>query len=457
MAGGRMLKRNAPLVKSVLKLVGAPALLVNGLDVAAVAVDRVGLRTEDLSHYANQAARELGEQEGHEFRHLGEADKEAIEGIVARALSRLDRQRAVGAALRGNTQLAALVTDGAASSELDDIKAEGTARFCRMVIGRVCVLLQAWLRAPDALPRNTFEGRGEILDEVTEFRAETQTEFRDLNEKVDRLNEGVTSLAGRSENPRTRLRESLVRYLTVLVDDVTVDPWPRAHGEPVLSVTDLELTLTVTAGRADGGGGGQDLAADEVADTSRHLVVLGGAGTGKTWLARRIARRAAEVALESLWAGASVEDVEVPLLVTCEQFRTVAGTPRQAAIGPAIDSRSDLGAGVANLLKVHLLERDDGVLTVLDSLDEATTGRRDVDHALIGTWRTVITTRPDAWHGQWDSPPQVHEPEGPSADPARQVTTATLRALSSPTTCGPSPTPGTTAPQAPRCPVRPST
>src|ERR1035437_8175457 len=153
-----MLKRNAPLVKSVLKLVGAPALLVNGLDVAAVAVDRVGLRTEDLSHYANQAARELGEQEGHEFRHLGEADKEAIEGIVARALSRLDSQRAVGAALRGNTQLAALVTDGAASSELDDIKAEGTARFCRMVIGRVCVLLQAWLRARSEERRVGEEG-----------------------------------------------------------------------------------------------------------------------------------------------------------------------------------------------------------------------------------------------------------------------------------------------------------
>lgn len=193
-------------------------------------------------------------------------------------------------------------------------------------------------------------------------------------------------------------------------------------------MTDLERILNVTTGPGDR----QGRAADEVADTSRHLVVLGGAGTGKTWLARRIARRAAETALKSLRADVSVEKVEVPLLVTCEQFRTVEGTPRQAAIGPAIDSRSDLGAGVADPLKAHLLDRDDGILLVLDSLDEATTGRRDVDHALIGSWRTVITTRSDAWHNQWDSSPGVHQAEGPVADPTRQVTIATLQSLSYP-------------------------
>lgn len=185
MAGGRALKRNAPLVKSVLTLLGAPAVLMHGLDVATEAVNRVGMPTEDLSEYADRAARELGEQQGHEFRELGEADKEAVEGIVARTMARLDRRAAVGAALRGNEHLVALLTDNVARSELAAIKAEGNARYHRVVIGRVCVLLQSWLRNSDELPRNTFEGLGEVLDEVVSFRAETRMEFRVLREMLE--------------------------------------------------------------------------------------------------------------------------------------------------------------------------------------------------------------------------------------------------------------------------------
>ena len=62
------------------------------------------------------------------------------------------------------------------------------------------------------------------------------------------MGEKAARLAAERE-VRYRLRDNLVRYLTVLVDDVTVDPWPRDDGGPVLSVTDLERTLTVTTGR----------------------------------------------------------------------------------------------------------------------------------------------------------------------------------------------------------------
>ena len=203
MAGGRVLKRNAPLVKSVLTLLGAPAVLVHGLDVAAAAVDRVGMPTEDLSGYADRAARELGEQQGHEFRDLGEADKEAVEGIVARSMARLDRRAAVGAALRNNEHLVALLTDDSATTELAAIKAEGSARYHRVVIGRVCVLLQSWLRNSDELPRNTFEGLGEVLDEVIAFRAETRSEFRALHHKVDELTGRMTPPPDQAYDPAT--------------------------------------------------------------------------------------------------------------------------------------------------------------------------------------------------------------------------------------------------------------
>ncbi len=141
--------------------------------------------------------------------------------------------------------------------------------------------------------------------------------------------------------------------------------------------------------------------ADDVADSSQHLVILAGPGAGKTWLARRIACRAADRASGELQHGAQLDNVEIPLLLTCEQFRTAPGSARDAAVTPAIDSVSDLGSGVGQRLKSFLLERDDSVLLILDSLDEATTGRRDIDQVLIGSWRTALTSRPASWQQQW--------------------------------------------------------
>ena len=59
----------------------------------------------------------------------------------------------------------------------------------------------------------------------------------------------------------------------------------------------MERKLLVTAsGQADE----QDLDADDLARRCARLVVLGGPGSGKTWLARRTARLCAEAALDAL-------------------------------------------------------------------------------------------------------------------------------------------------------------
>lgn len=194
-----------------------------------------------------------------------------------------------------------------------------------------------------------------------------------------------------------QLRQSLHRYLQVLIQDLSTDLWPRMRGEGHLSVTDLERPLLLLTGDVE------PTPADDVADASEHLVILGDPGAGKTWLAWRIARRAAHNALARLACGIHVDDVEIPLLLTCQQFRTAAGSPRDAAVEPGLDSRSDFG--VTDALKDFLRNRDRNVLLVLDSLDEASsTGGREIDQALIGSWRTVVTSRPAAWQGQWDRP-----------------------------------------------------
>ena len=86
---------------------------------------------------------------------------------------------------------------------------------------------------------------------------------------------------------------------------VNTDPWPRDRrfGGPVLIPSAIERKLRVSAfGRA----GEEDLDADDLARQCQRLVVLGGPGSGKTWLAKRTARCCAERALEAMAAGAGL-------------------------------------------------------------------------------------------------------------------------------------------------------
>jgi NACHT domain len=193
-------------------------------------------------------------------------------------------------------------------------------------------------------------------------------------------------------------------YLATLARWLNTDPWPQdsRFGGPTLTPAEIERKLRVSAMSNDRA---LDLDADELGRVCARLVVLGGPGSGKTWLARRTARLCAEAALDALVAGVAPDEIELPLYTTCARL---AATPpsdgiRRAVVSSALGHLPDLGgARVVDSLRVLLEERNAQTLLVVDSLDEA----RDADDRIrqVDTmptaWRIVLTSRPGAWDRQ---------------------------------------------------------
>jgi len=130
-------------------------------------------------------------------------------------------------------------------------------------------------------------------------------------------------------------------YLEGLIEWLGRDPW--AAGGTGLAPAAIERKLRI---RSRGPGGDGDADADRLADDSRRLVILGGPGAGKTWLARRIARRHAEKALKALDAGEGLDEVELPLYTTASLLtRDSSGGIRDDAVAAALDHVPGIGAG----------------------------------------------------------------------------------------------------------------
>jgi hypothetical protein len=194
-------------------------------------------------------------------------------------------------------------------------------------------------------------------------------------------------------------------YLAALITGLDNDPWPQdiRYDGPRLTPATVERKLSVI------GGAGRTAwiaSADELAAKCTRLVILGGPGAGKTWLAKRAARLCAEKALGRLAAGVPLDEVELPLYTTCARL---AATPsgdsiRRAVVSAALGMLPDLGHERAvDAVRVLFEARDSPSLLVADSLDEARgtddyrLGQAD---SLPGTWRIVLTGRPGSWNRQ---------------------------------------------------------
>ena len=200
--------------------------------------------------------------------------------------------------------------------------------------------------------------------------------------------------------PGPARRGEIAVYLRTLIDWLNTDPWPRdpRFGGSVLTPATIERKLWVTAtGRVRE----QDLDADGLAQQCGRLVILGGPGSGKTWLAKRTARRCAEDALEVLAAGGTLEEVELPLYTTCSRLFGADGDIREAVVSSALDQLADLGGSrISKALGVFFTERNTPTLLVIDSLDEAHGPSDRLSQLNNFPWRVVLTSRPSSWRHQ---------------------------------------------------------
>ena len=310
----------------------------------------------------------------------------------------------------------------AARARLDEIAEDELRRTCEQIIR---TFYTQFLASPEFGAELALAGVKELLTRIPSDQIASDAERWGL---------------------RLLLREDLTRYLTRLIQYVSNDPWHHEQGtrltpadlERVLRVRITTSTASIMSAAAASGTGNEnamtrDELADSIIDSSARLVVLAGPGAGKTWLTRRAARRAAERALRDLASGMDLDQIEIPVLLTCTAFLISPGDARTAAVSPAVDAVGDLGPHAGERLKRFLRERDHGILLILDSFDESPPPlqwQRPVEHALIGGWRTMLTSRHSAWTHQWDT-----TRSGPPASPehdGQHVVTAELRDLTYP-------------------------
>ena len=212
--------------------------------------------------------------------------------------------------------------------------------------------------------------------------AAIQASRHEIRGSIDQLREDLLGVANRHE---------LIEYLKDSIDEWDYSPWTQSRKwsqdrrpsrlERTLEIADEQRTMSTT----------------EALKGVWLLTVLGGPGSGKTWLARRLAREAAETALEQLQdPRVDPTSVELPLVTTVAEWIKRRGTGFEGLVEAALPHESQ------ERIRRLVLRPGARVLAVADSLDEGVSvnSARTLLNSLTSspTRRLVVTSRPEAWH-----------------------------------------------------------
>ena len=239
---------------------------------------------------------------------------------------------------------------------------------------------------------------------VTSARTETERFASRVTGTLDDTRDRVDALADALLAPA--VTDDVIAYLEARVRDWDHAGWLSDDHVPSL----LERPLRVVERAGPGGATSwrastsADLFADDARAGQRMLVVLGGPGSGKSWLSRRYAREAARDALERLRGGAELGEVELPLLTTWAQWVKQPGDTRHSLFESAFSAGfglTDMPAGSLERLRRTFTDDTQPVLLVIDSLDEAADVELQSERLnglmRLSSWRVITTSRPAAW------------------------------------------------------------
>ena len=211
--------------------------------------------------------------------------------------------------------------------------------------------------------------------------AAIQASRHEIRGSIDQLREDLLGVANRHE---------LIEYLKDSIDEWDYSPWTQGRKwsqnrrpsqlERTLEIADEQRTTSPT----------------EALEGVWLLTVLGGPGSGKTWLAQRLAREAAETALEQLRdPRVDPASVELPLVTTVAEWVKRHETGFDGLVEAALPHESQ------EKIRRLVLRPGARVLAVADSLDEGVSvnSARTLLNSLTSTpgRRLVVTSRPEAW------------------------------------------------------------
>ena len=226
----------------------------------------------------------------------------------------------------------------------------------------------------------------------------------EIRGSIDQLRKELLGVADRHE---------LIDYLEKQIPDWDYSPWTQGQKwsqnrkpsqlERTLEITDKRRAMSPaealkgTLSPNINYGQQRTMSPAEALEGVWLLTVLGGPGSGKTWLARRLAREAAETALEQLRdPRVDPASVELPLFTTVAEWIKRHETGFEGLVEAALPHESQ------EKIRRLVLRPGARVLAVADSLDEgvAVNHARTLLNSLTSspTRRLVVTSRPEAWH-----------------------------------------------------------